>query len=75
MDAINVPSADSFATGERDPTTAALDCDLLGEDHASLRRSLSNRLEYSIGKDPLTATTRDWFYTAAAAVRERLIER
>ncbi len=49
--------------------------DKLGNDAASLRRSLSNRLIYSLGKDPITATHRDWFHTTAYAVRERLIER
>ncbi|MEO1767454.1 glycogen/starch/alpha-glucan phosphorylase [Thiobacter aerophilum] len=52
-----------------------LELDRPGMDAAGWRRSLSNHLVYSIGKDPLTATQRDWFYTAAAAVRERLIER
>jgi starch phosphorylase len=50
-------------------------CDQLGRDRASLRRSLCNRLVYSMGKDPLTATARDWFNTSAYAVRERLIDR
>ncbi len=49
--------------------------DVLGKDSASLRRSLSNRLIYSLGKDPITATYRDWFHTTAYSVRERLIER
>ncbi len=49
--------------------------DKLGEDWESLRHSLSNRLIYSMGKDPITATHRDWFHTAAYVVRERLIER
>jgi starch phosphorylase len=49
--------------------------DKLGNDPASLKRSLSNRLIYSMGKDPITATHRDWFHTTAYAVRERLIER
>ena len=44
-------------------------------DAASIRRSLYNRLIYTIGKDPITATDRDWFYAAAAVVRERMIER
>lgn len=52
-----------------------LELDRPGLDAAGWRRSLSNHLVYSIGKDPITATHRDWFYTAAAAVRERLIER
>ncbi len=51
------------------------DIDVLGRDRASLRRSLSNRLVFSMGKDPITATARDWFNTTAYAVRERLIER
>ncbi len=49
--------------------------DKLGKDRASIRKSLSNRLIYSLGKDPITATHRDWFHTTAYAVRERLIER
>ncbi|HTG00749.1 MAG TPA: glycogen/starch/alpha-glucan phosphorylase [Nitrospirota bacterium] len=49
--------------------------DKLGEDCQSLKHSLCNRLIYSMGKDPITATHRDWFHTAAYAVRERLIER
>jgi starch phosphorylase len=44
-------------------------------DAESIQRSLVNRLVYTIGKDPLTATDRDWFYAAAAVVRERMIER
>src|SRR5262245_17138149 len=52
-----------------------LEIDVLGRDRASLRRSLGNRLVYSIGKDPITATQRDWFLTTANVVRERLIER
>jgi starch phosphorylase len=54
---------------------ADLELDRPGLDAAGWRRSLSNHLVYSIGKDPITATDRDWFYTAATAVRERLIER
>ncbi len=44
-------------------------------DAVSIRRSLFNHLIYTIGKDPITATDRDWFYAAAAVVRERMIER
>ena len=48
--------------------------DKLGNDRDSFKHSLSNRLIYSMGKDPITATHRDWFHTTAYAVRERLIE-
>ena len=49
--------------------------DYQGIDATSLKRSLSNRLVYTVGKDPLTATDRDWFHAAAYSVRDRLIER
>ncbi len=49
--------------------------DKLGNDRSSVKHSLSNRLIYSMGKDPITATHRDWFHTTAYTVRERLIER
>jgi len=46
-----------------------------GRDRESLKHSIANRLIYTLGKDPITATHRDWFHTTAYAVRERLIER
>ncbi|MBI5752757.1 MAG: glycogen/starch/alpha-glucan phosphorylase, partial [Hydrogenophilales bacterium] len=59
----------------KNPKPAQLELDKPALDAPSIKRSLSNRLVYSIGKDPITATGRDWFYSAAAVVRERLIER
>jgi len=46
-----------------------------GNDLGSLRKSLSNRLIYSLGKDPITATDRDWLHTVTYVVRDRLMER
>ena len=46
----------------------------LGRDRASLEASLANELIYTMGKDPITATPRDWFNTTAYTVRQRLIE-
>ncbi len=46
-----------------------------GRTRESLRTSISARLVYSMGKDPLTATQRDWFEAAALSVRDRLVER
>jgi len=51
------------------------ECDDLRSDRESIRHSLANRLVFSMGKDPITATTRDWFNATAYTVRERLIER
>jgi len=42
-------------------------------DLESVTQSLTNHLIYSVGKDPITATDRDWFYTVALVVRERLV--
>ena len=49
--------------------------DFLGMDTESIRHSIANRLEYSVGKDLYTATTRDWFNVASYVVRDRLTER
>ncbi len=49
--------------------------DPLGLDTASLKRSIANRLTYSVGKDVHTATNRDWLHTVAYTVRDRLMER
>ena len=38
-----------------------------GQDRLSLKHSFANRLIYSLGKDPITATHRDWFDTTAYA--------
>jgi len=46
-----------------------------GLDKESFKKSVVNLLLYSMGKDHITSTHRDWFHTAAAAVRARLIER
>lgn len=49
--------------------------DYLGLDSESIKHSLANRLEYQVGKDQYTATTRDWLNVAVYAVRDRLMER
>ena len=45
------------------------------EDIASLRRSIVAKLTYSVGRDPIVATERDWFVATALAVRDRVVER
>jgi starch phosphorylase len=51
------------------------ECDTRGRDRGAIRRSLSNRLVYSMGKDPITATARDWLHATAYAVRDHLVRR
>ena len=46
-----------------------------GVDVDSVHRSIAHRLVFSVGKDALTATPRDWFYATAFMTRDRLIER
>ncbi|WP_142848770.1 glycogen/starch/alpha-glucan phosphorylase [Telmatospirillum sp. J64-1] len=42
---------------------------------ATIRKSLVNHLTYSVGKDPKSATTRDWFLATAYTVRDHMVER
>ncbi|MES2830446.1 MAG: glycogen/starch/alpha-glucan phosphorylase [Pseudomonadota bacterium] len=56
-------------------TQTAFDHDHLESDVASLKRSISNKLLFAIGKNPVTATARDWLQAAELAVRDRLVER
>jgi starch phosphorylase len=44
-------------------------------DTASIKNALDERLVYSVGKESINATTRDWYMTAAYVVRDRLIDR
>ncbi|MFM2043978.1 MAG: glycogen phosphorylase [Pseudomonadota bacterium] len=41
----------------------------------ALKRSFLEWLVYSVGKDRVAATRRDWFNTAALAVRDRVVDR
>ena len=47
----------------------------LGMDADAIRKSMANRLEYTVGKDIYTATTRDWFNVVAYAIRDRMMDR
>lgn len=49
--------------------------DPLGLDEVSFKRSIANRLVYSVGKDAYTAKPRDWYFCLAYALRDRLMER
>lgn len=44
-------------------------------DSTSIRNALDERLIYSVGKETINATDRDWYMTAAYVVRDRLIDR
>jgi starch phosphorylase len=45
------------------------------DDAATLRRSVLEKLTYSVGKDPVVAGDRDWFVATALAVRDRIVDR
>lgn len=49
--------------------------DYLGIEPTDIQRSVNNRLVYTKGKDPYTATERDWMQALCYVVRDRLIER
>jgi len=47
---------------------------LLDDDVESIKYSLSSHLLYTVGKEPVNATARDWFMAAAHTVRDRVTE-
>jgi starch phosphorylase len=49
--------------------------EVIGLDAVSIRQSFIDRLTYSVAKDNITATDRDWFFTAAYVARDRMIDR
>ena len=40
----------------------------------ALRRAISNRLVYQVGKDLRSATQRDWLFAVFSAVRDRIMD-
>ncbi|MEJ1354521.1 MAG: glycogen/starch/alpha-glucan phosphorylase [Candidatus Sedimenticola sp. (ex Thyasira tokunagai)] len=57
------------------PLTPPLKHDYEGQDVASIKHGLANRMTYTVGKDDYTATDRDWYLAIAYVVRDRLIDR
>jgi starch phosphorylase len=49
--------------------------DHLDNDVDALRKSMANRLIYSVGRDPRSATRRDWLFALFHAVRDRMMHR
>jgi glycogen phosphorylase len=56
-------------------TAADLEFDQLSSTVDALKRSISNRLMYGVGKDAVAARPQDWLHAAALAVRDRLVAR
>jgi glycogen phosphorylase len=56
-------------------TAVDLEFDQLSSTVDALRRSISNRLMYGVGKDAVAARPQDWLNAAALAVRDRLVAR
>lgn len=46
----------------------------LGEDVESIKEAIGSHLLYTVGKEPVNATARDWFMAAAHTVRDRVTE-
>jgi glycogen phosphorylase len=47
---------------------------LLSDDLASIKEAIGSHLLYTVGKEPINATARDWFMAAAHTVRDRVTE-
>jgi starch phosphorylase len=68
---MRVPPCDQ----EDSMTAVDLEFDQLNSTVEALRRSISNRLIYGVGKDAVAARPQDWLNAAALAVRDRLVAR
>ncbi|MEN9398060.1 MAG: glycogen/starch/alpha-glucan family phosphorylase, partial [Pseudomonadota bacterium] len=49
--------------------------DHLARDVPAFKRAISNKLMYSVGKDPVSALPQDWLHAVSYAVRDHLVER
>ncbi len=49
--------------------------DHLARDVEAFKRSISNKLMYQVGKDPVSARPEDWLHAVSYAVRDHLVER
>ena len=49
--------------------------DHLARDVEAFKRSISNKLMYQVGKDPVSARQEDWLHAVSYAVRDHLVER
>ena len=47
----------------------------LGMDRESIKRSIAQHVEYTLGKDEFSVTKRDFFKSVALSVRDRLFDR
>lgn len=56
------------------PATAIFQFDKPTNSVEALRRSISNRLVYQVGKDLRSATQRDWLFAVFHAVRDRIMD-
>jgi starch phosphorylase len=49
--------------------------DHLARDVGAFKRAISNKLMYTVGKDPVSALPQDWLHAVSYAVRDHLVER
>ncbi len=66
---------EGFAQPPADVLAARMTLPQQTDDVVALRKAVVAQLTYTVGKDPLVATTRDWFVATAFAVRNRIVDR
>ena len=59
----------------KNPERLSLAHEIAVSDASSIQRSFTDRLTYLVAKDSITATERDWFFTAAYVARDLMIDR
>jgi glycogen phosphorylase len=57
------------------PNLARFGAAASGRDADTLRRAINDHLLYTVGKDSIAASKRDWLFAISSAVRDRLVER
>jgi len=60
---------------DSNPVDTAFEYEHLDNTVAALRKSIADRLVYSVGKDVRSATRRDWLFALFHAVRDRTMDR
>src|SRR5215468_7183914 len=70
-----MPTDIAVPNSSANPPSAILDAPLKDRDIEEFKATVLAKLTLAVGKDPASATDRDWFVSTALALRDRMIHR
>src|SRR5215470_11860357 len=70
-----MPTDIAVPNSSANPPSAILDAPLKDRDIEEFKATVLAKLTLAVGKDPASATDRDWFVSTALALRDRIIHR